>query len=163
MAIREIEFRGKRVSDGEWIVGNLVINKVDTPMRFYKVYRICDNTYGFTDEEGFEPDFMCGYDEEVVPSTVGQYTGLTDKNGRKIFEGDMLKIAKKMDGMGTYYSPAIEYPVKVVVRWDMCAWLWETITKDKRYITFPDAWCHFEFEVIGNIHDNPELLKGGEG
>ena len=64
-----------------------------------------------------------------------------------------------MDGMGTYYSPSIQYPVNTVVKWDMCAWMWETISPDKRYITFPESWCHLECEVIGNIHDNPELLE----
>ena len=96
----------------------------------------------------------------VLPETVGQYTGLTDKNGRKIFEGDILKIARVSDSIGSYYHPPLNYPVNVVVKWDMCAWMWETLCEDKRYIHFPDAWCHYECEVIGNIHDNPELLKG---
>ena len=98
----------------------------------------------------------------VYTDTVGQFTGLTDKNGKKIFEGDILTIAKKMDGMGTYYHPPIDYPVKVVVKWDMCALMWETIGDNRFFISFPDAWCHFECEIIGNIHDNQELLGGAE-
>ena len=94
----------------------------------------------------------------VDRETVGQYTGLKDKNGQRIFEGDVLKISKKSDSLGAYFFPPIDYPHNVIVRWDMCAWLWEVIGKDKYYIQFPDAWCHYECEVIGNIHDNPELL-----
>ena len=99
----------------------------------------------------------CSY--QVDEETVGQYTGLKDKNGKRIFEGDILHIAKIADGLGGYYQPPLDYPVNVVVKWDLCAWMWETLCEDKRYISFPDAWCHYECEVIGSIHDNPELLE----
>ena len=98
---------------------------------------------------------------EVDRETVGQYTGLNDKNGKRIFEGDILRIAKISDGLGSCYHPPLDYPVNVVVKWDLCAWMWETLCEDKRYISFPNAWCHYECEIIGNIHDNPELLEGG--
>ena len=89
----------------------------------------------------------------VLPSTVGQYTGLTDRNGKRVFEGNTLKIAKKDDGLGTYFFPPLEYPINVVVKWDMCAWMWETLGDKKYYLSFPDAWCHYECEVIGTVFD----------
>jgi uncharacterized phage protein (TIGR01671 family) len=108
-------------------------------------------------------DGRIGQLHTVYESTAGQFTGLADKNGKKVFEGDILKIAKESDGTGYYYFPPIDYPVNVVVKWDMCAWMWETLCEDKRYIGFPEAWCHYLCEVIGNIHDNPELLEVSDG
>ena len=140
--MREILFRGKRPDNGEWAFGDLSQHKTG------KVFIKCGSA-------------ISSY--EVIPETVGQYTGLTDKNGKKIFEGDILSIAKIMDGFGTYYFPPIAYPGNVVVKWGMCAWMWETLGEYRFFINFPDAWCHFECEVIGNIHDNPELLEVEDG
>ena len=150
---REILFRGKAVCDDEWIEGSLVINKVDTPSRYYEVYRITDNTYGFSDEEGYEPDFMCGIDEEVDPSTVGQYTGLKDKNGKRIFDGDICRFREWSKG-------------------DMC-WIGRVHWEHQQFVIsggrnkecdtpFELRMSRFvskDIEVIGNIHDNPELLN----
>lgn len=140
--MREILFRGKRLNNGEWVTG--------------KMYRIARDLNPFI---MLEDKHGCSY--EVDEETVGQYTGLKDKHGKRIFEGDILHIAKIADGIGGYYQPPLDYPVNVVVKWDLCAWMWETLCDDKRYITFPDAWCHYECEVIGNVHDNPEFLDGG--
>lgn len=147
--MREILFRGKRIDNGEWVYGSFCMDAreqfnglcgVDGFIRLYDKAKGKMQTY------------------EADRETVGQYTGLKDKNGKRIFEGDILHIAKIADGIGVYYQPPLDYPVNVVVKWDLCAWMWETLFDDKRYITFPDAWCHYECEVIGNIHDNPELL-----
>lgn len=139
-------FRGKRIGTDEWAEGSLHIEWGETISDGHreKDYRIL----GMRGE--------CYY---VDPDTVGECTGLTDKNGKQIFEGDILRIAQTGNGMGDYYFPPVEYPVKVVVCWDMCAWLWETLCEDKRFISFPTAWCHYECEIIGNIHDNKELLN----
>lgn len=150
--MKEILCRGRTVSeseyldDGEWIEGFYTCFNGEE----HRIY----TGYAETDCGDYYPDWF-----DVIPETVGRYTGLTDKNGKKIFEDDILKIAKLSDSTGTYYYPPLPYPVNVVVKWDMCAWMWETLCKDKRYITFPNAWCHYECEVIGNIHDNPELMK----
>ena len=136
--MREILFRGKRIETGEFAYGFLV--------KMFGAYHIID-----------KDDENTAY--EVIPETVGQYTGLKDKNGKRIWEGDILHIAKIADGLGGYYQHPLDYHVNVVVKFDLCAWMWETLCEDKRYISFPDAWCHYECEVIGNITDNPELLE----
>ena len=140
--MREIIFRGKRLDNGEWAEGYFV----NLWMINYQKHQpiITDNN-------------AVSYD--VDPSTIGQYTGLIDKNGERVWEGDILHIARIADGLGGYYQPPLDYPVNVVVKWDLCAWMWETLCEDKRYISFPNAWSHYECEIIGNVHDNPELLK----
>ncbi len=136
-------FRGKRIDNGEWVEGLIWKKKYNTD----KIFISC-----FPDKDDNEEAFV------VDSETICQYTGLTDRNGNKIWENDVLSIARKSDCIGVYYYPPIQYPVNVKVRWDMCAWVWETIGEQKYYISFPDAWCHYEPEVIGNIFDNPELL-----
>ena len=147
--MRELLFRGFHPCDGpdtilvdgekvkgRWVEGSLLTYKDGTTF-------VCC--------EDYIPDVLNKY--EVLPSTVGQSTGLTDRTGKRIFEGDILKIAKCSDGLGLYYSPPLEYPVNVMVKWDMCAWMWETMGDEKYYISFPTAWCHYECEVIGTIFD----------
>ena len=148
--MREILFRGKYSKKSpDWIEGSFHRDE-DT--------NICEIAYRYYKKEGETKAGIWVYGV-VDPETVGQYTGLKDKNGKKIFEGDILHIAKIADGLGGYYQPTLDYPVNVVVKWDLCAWMWETLCEDKLYISFPDAWCQYGCEVIGNIHDNPELLK----
>lgn len=135
--MREILFRGKRLNDNEndWAYGSYV-----------KQYD-CDMIYFPTAEsDGF--DYA-----HIIPETVGQYTGLTDKNGTKIFEGDIVQAATVLFRSRPYLV-------------DM---------DEERGGWFPFACgdgcgcCECEVvragccEVIGNIHDNPELLGGGEG
>ena len=142
--MREILFRGKTFND-EWVEGALV--------KWSKAHSII-RKYG--------SDTIGLYEYSVVPETVGQYTGLTDKNGKKIFEGDILSIAQKGNGIGDYFYPPLKYPSNAIVKWDKCSWMWEIIAEQRYYLTFPDAWCHFECKIIGNIHDNPELLGGDD-
>lgn len=149
--MREILFRGKERSfKNEWVYGGIV-HQTDYYGKDVNRFFIIDGTT--------TQDYDIGYEIEVIPETVGQFTGLCDKNGAKIFEGDILKIAKGIDTFGdSFYYPPLEYPVNVVVKYDLCAWMWETIEENKYYISFPNAWCHYQSEVIGNIYDNPELL-----
>ena len=129
--MREIIFRGKRLNDGEWVEGNLFIpDKPDTPTQ------ICIGTN------------VVRISYDVDPSTIGQYTGLTDKNGKKIFEGDIVSERPPMN--------TIAYIGKVV--WD------EEMTLFRVVFDTPSNCCILgtysrSYTVIGNIYDNPELLK----
>lgn len=147
--MRETLFRGFHpcdgpdtiVVDGEKVKGRWVEGYYVGAVGPLDVHEICD------------VNDITGILAEVIPSTVGQYTGLTDNAGNQVFEGDILKIAKAMDGMGGYYYPPLEYPVNVEVKWNLCGWMWETLGADKYYIGFPDAWCHYNCEVIGTVFD----------
>jgi uncharacterized phage protein (TIGR01671 family) len=94
----------------------------------------------------------------VVPETVGQYTGLTDKNGKKIFEGDIVNILGDQtsnDWKCVNYDALIAY-----IDGGFCA-LDGTI-EDHAFRRYGLCRMDFDLEVIGNIHDNPELLKDGD-
>lgn len=133
--MREILFRGKREDTDEWIYGGLLIST-----DIVSCTEIAENT-GMGDR----------YD--VIPETVGQFTGLTDKNGMKIFEGDILKtkqygkvsnyiIENGFDTFAVIYKPGRFQLVNKSRRFDFA-----NIRRD-------------QIEVIGNVHDNPELLGG---
>ena len=125
--MRQILFRGKRTDNGEWETGSLVI--------------IRD---GCSDKEVFIADKMTGYNTPVIKETVGQFTGLTDKNGVRIFEGDILRDDDNEE------NGVVEF-----VDGEFCVVFGNIETHGIADI----ACCCY---VIGNIHDNPELLKGGE-
>lgn len=96
-------------------------------------------------------EWVYGYLCEVIPETVGQYTGLTDKNGKKIFEGDIVHCISNTD-CGNCVVIFEEGEFRLI--------------PDRYYKTYTTGGGYhaircFIKEVIGNIHDNPELLKGG--
>lgn len=132
--MREILFRGKRLDNGEWVYG--------MPWIFKEKSCVCPWKEG-----------VCKYDTgffpvEVIPETVGQYTGLTDKNGNKIFEGDIV-LGRFEFGM--------KVPSLVVFR-DGVFGL-ELGNAGKNFFTAFTGFCNVTFEVIGNVFDNPELLN----
>lgn len=127
--MREILFRGKRTTDGEWCEGNL-----------------------FIDEKDEKHEILLGYTNyriawEVISETVGQFTGLTDKNGEKIFEGDIVITNK-------FNNPSKKYIVKYNL--SFASFIGED--KNEMFFTTFDGDSN-DFEVIGNVHDNPELLR----
>ena len=133
----EILFRGKRIDNGEWVYGNLVKSNGK-----YFIY------YEEPDEMSQTGNWL--FYKVVDPSTVGQYTGLTDKNGKKIFEGDIVKDEQaQMLGKVVYATAADGFD-------GMAGFMVDDI--DDGLQNYNGFW-HL-VEVIGNIHDNPELLEG---
>lgn len=155
---REVLFRGKRESDGKWLYGL------------------------YSDDYVHDTDFPCimplrtekdDGDWAVLRETVGQYTGLNDKNGNKIFEGDILKchdnpkdlVKVVFDEFGVVDTDT-ELPVDTVIGWH-----YEVIPTDELSTVEPFClsmpltksyieYCHME--VIGNIHDDSDLLEVSE-
>ena len=129
--MRKILFRGKRADNSEWEYGDLWCNP-------YGKRVVCIvspiNDQGTTGGN------------EVDPETVGQYTGVPDKNGTKIFEGDIVEILTENEEIG-------------VVEYDDGGF---QIESDGFIVDFHTNINGTDLEVIGNIHDNPELLEGGE-
>lgn len=122
---REILFRGKSINTGKWLYGNIQIPKAP-----FDEYFMWDNEW----------------QTQVDANTIGQYTGLKDKVGKKIFEGDVVIIAEKLKAKVIYYDGAFrmrsEFSPTPIDTTDMGYMMRE-----------------FSVRVIGNIHDNPELIK----
>ena len=143
--MREILFRGKRTDNGEWIYGN------------YCYAELIDKS-GYEDLIIEQP--ADGETRRVIPKTVGQYIGLTDKNGTKIFEGDIVKADD--------YIFVVKFGkcggVANVENYGYVGFYLEAFSESTRLSAkygLRDDICYFtDIEVIGNIHDNPELLKG---
>ena len=156
--MREIKFRGKRIDNGKWIYGSLIIEEdpiADALKYFIKPF-----------------NFLRG--KLVAPETVGQYTGRKDKNNKEIYEGDIVKL--------DFIKPEDQIrPAIGIVKWEKeyTAFVVEEMQSGKygdgKYVCdFYFYNCPFipecegyknpsfyweELEVIGNIYDNPELLE----
>lgn len=132
--MRDFLFRGKRIDNGEWVEGRAFAESIiPKGQMFYvnpKTNKIDDR------------DITCF---RVIPESKGQFTGLNDVNGQKIFEGDIVKISGDLKGV-------------YVCIWEDNNFEYEFNTKE---MSFSIACVHSDdIEVIGNIHDNPELLGG---
>lgn len=132
--MREIIFRGKRIDNGKWVYGDLA--------HFPDKINIDPHEHG-------QP--WRGY--AVIPETVGQYTGLTDKNGKRIFEGDMVAFRE----FKTVYKG------KVVFNEKTCGfeiWFSTAVGSYGEKATHTVNFANIDYiEIIGNIHDNSKLIK----
>lgn len=138
--MREILFRGKLLDDSGWVRGFLV---GENSIRWCDGYFGCEKTNG-----SMQQNVLVSF--VVYPDTIGQFTGLTDKNGKKIFEGDIIEccsegvraqgtVQQRKDGMWIIYPAWQKH-----IMWGLC----------------PDENMHTTVEVIGNIYDNPEMMEG---
>ena len=160
MAIREVIFRGKRADNGEWVEGDVLQTRYHSGHIEYQIM----------------PQTPVSSAYPVLPETVGQYTGLTDKNGKRIFEGDIVRYntyddfdCQSVVKFGEYNQDgsAGEYSASKCIGFYV----------DVDNFTCPD-WCEYGSncfsnylkqqnilevarycEVIGNIHDDPELME----
>ncbi len=151
--MREILFRGKRIDNGDWVCGYYVSAAA---------------------RECILQSLGCLWND-IIPETVGQYTGLTDKNGKKIFEGDIFKFPDEVfesyyTSCGTEYNSWEVENYGVVGfceysgRFDFIKYKFnensvEADLHENNSLDFVEFVS--ELEIIGNIHDNPELLKEG--
>lgn len=145
-----IKFRGKRIKDGKWIFGNLADYSMNVFNTAIEKKVIFSNIVSFaTDNFGFVVD-----DCAVAPDTIGQFTGLCDKNGKEIYEGDIFTVNGN-------------YPKKIEFRPEYAAFCMANLDElDKPYLEpwqriRPDWWNDYKREIciIGNIHDNSSLIS----
>ena len=150
--MREILFRGKRLNNGEWVCGTL-----------YRIARDLDPFIMETDKHG------CSY--AVNEETVGQYTGLKDKNGVYIFGGDIVdlfgmkgKVVQECGAFGIGFMKTIDYDLlESKIPFNNSA----NFCFNDNFISFWEVFWNYEqddnplyeVEIIGNIHDNKELLE----
>ena len=141
--MRQIKFRAKNTND-EWVYGSLIINETENDKGKFQVAFIVPGLPCASDGG----DFYTARMERVKVETIGQFTGLTDIDGREIYEGDVLHFDELnyrmtwIDNMGEFAALKIEHsmlnpPVNYCV------------------VSF---WCKKELKIIGNIYDSSELI-----
>lgn len=136
--MEEILFRGFNLKNGKWLYGFYLQNRGS--------HFVCPDE--FADGKSWE-------DYEVCPETVGQYTGLKDKNGKKIFEGDIVEVYDFTSVYASKYRGVVKiYRGSWCVEYDDS--IFDMVAHPKLFF---DDFADRKTEVIGNIHDNPELLN----
>ena len=135
--MREILFRGKRADNGEWVEGDVLQTRYHSGHIEYQIM----------------PQTPVSSAYPVIPETVGQYTGLTDRNGKKIFEGDICKFKRFNDvhvGKVVFNVTTASF----IMWYQPIVGAYGEKATQKMLLSVCD-----NIEVIGNIHDNPELME----
>ena len=136
--MREILFHGKRADNGEWVEGDLLqIKYYNKPIIEYQIM----------------PQTPVSSAVPVLPETVGQYTGLTDRNGKRIFEGDICKFKRFNDvhiGKVVFNVTTASF----IMWYQPIVGAYGEKATQKMLLSVCD-----NIEVVGNIHDNPELME----
>ena len=135
--MREILFRGKRADNGEWVEGDVLQTRYHSGHIEYQIMSQTPVSSAYP----------------VLSETIGQYTGLTDKNSKKIFEGDICRFKRFND----IYVGKIIFNVKTasfVMWYQSIVGAYSEKATHKMLLSVCD-----DIEIIGNIHDNPELLE----
>jgi uncharacterized phage protein (TIGR01671 family) len=138
--MREILFRGKRCDNGEWAQGYYI--RAEHHWHKHGIHKDWI-TLGASANGGW---FALHNKYAVKAETVGQFTGLTDKNGKKVFEGDIVVFRTRTSTFKPLYVRWYAETAQFLVTTNDCV----------RSYPMDRSW---EYEVIGNIHDNPELLE----
>lgn len=161
--MREIKFRGKSKNVNKWCYGTYIFtdDNRNNPFRtkpFKESHRIVFWCSGDWNMGGW-------VDEEVIPETIGQYTGLKDKNGKEIYEGDIVDWLFFYNGFGRN-GGVIERDtiVRGIIKWQQGGFILEVIENDFEEAGFYSISALYtdteaDVEVVGNIHDDTDLIK----
>lgn len=136
--MREIEFRGKTVIGNKWVYGWLNATNEEDGEHYWIDKCLCA-------EDGTD------YAYQVDPETIGQYTGLKDKNGKRMFDGDIVK----------YHTESISFEADTIGVIEFCEGTFGIASnKNQHFLSFYNMSAYVRYvEVIGNIFDNGELLN----
>ena len=138
---REIKFRAKRLDNNEFVIGYYL------PM-----------AEGYRHFIYLPLEYLNEHSRiEINPKTLGQYTGLLDKNGKEICKGDIVRVNDDRDGDRTY-----EVIFEKGCYWGNCIYTPRITTPQKTLLCDLDFFVYQSQEIIGNIYENPELIKGGK-